>query len=261
MGETAPRPQGASAHATYVLAFDTANEVIAIGLGALHPESRTVELVASVEAEARRASNTQLLPRIDAALTESGVARKQIACVVVGRGPGSFTGVRIAMATAKGVASALEVPLIGVSSLDAVAWNAQADGVRGSLAVVADAMRKEVYPVRYALDDQGIERLEADRVVKVEAAADELSAADLPGLLVASMRTCSLRADRRWGSRSGRLRGAVFCWRCRRRGVRAMRIRSMRLRTIPRSRCRCTRVCPTLRKTSAFACPRTTRAI
>lgn len=185
MGETAPRPQGASAHATYVLAFDTANEVIAIGLGALHPESRTVELVASVEAEARRASNTQLLPRIDAALTESGVARKQIACVVVGRGPGSFTGVRIAMATAKGVASALEVPLIGVSSLDAVAWNAQADGVRGSLAVVADAMRKEVYPVRYALDDQGIERLEADRVVKVEAAADELSAADLPGLLVA----------------------------------------------------------------------------
>lgn len=185
MGEAAPRPQGASARATYVLAFDTANEVIAIGLGALHSESRTVELVASVEAEARRASNTQLLPRIDAALAEAGVSRKQIACVVVGRGPGSFTGVRIAMATAKGVASALEVPLIGVSSLDAVAWNAQADGARGALAVVADAMRKEVYPVRYTLNEQGIERLEADRVVKVEAAAEELTAAGLSNLLIA----------------------------------------------------------------------------
>ena len=115
------RPEGASERARYVLAFDTANEIIAIGLGVLHASSRMIELTASVEAEARRASNTQLLPRIDAALAEHGVAREDIACVAVGRGPGSFTGVRIAMATAKGIASALEVPLVGVSSLDAVA--------------------------------------------------------------------------------------------------------------------------------------------
>ena len=160
----------------YVLAFDTANEVIAIGLGALQGESRTVEVVASVEASAHRASNTQLLPRIDALLAEQGVARGELACIVVGRGPGSFTGVRIAMATAKGVASALGVGLVGVSSLDAVAWNAQAAGVRGPLAVVADAMRKEVYPVRYQLTGEGVCRLGADRVVKAEAAAAELAA-------------------------------------------------------------------------------------
>ena len=159
-----------------MLAFDTANEIIAIGLGVLHASSRMIELTASVEAEARRASNTQLLPRIDAALAEHGVAREDIACVAVGRGPGSFTGVRIAMATAKGIASALEVPLVGVSSLDAVAWNAWAAGERGPLSVVADAMRKEVYPVRYLLNDTGIERLEADRVVKAEDAARELAA-------------------------------------------------------------------------------------
>ena len=162
------RPEGASERARYVLAFDTANEIIAIGLGVLHASSRMIELTASVEAEARRASNTQLLPRIDAALAEHGVAREDIACVAVGRGPGSFTGVRIAMATAKGIASALEVPLVGVSSLDAVAWNAWAAGERGPLSVVADAMRKEVNPVRYLLNDTGIERLEADRVVKAE---------------------------------------------------------------------------------------------
>ena len=170
------RPEGASERARYVLAFDTANEIIAIGLGVLHASSRMIELTASVEAEARRASNTQLLPRIDAALAEHGMAREDIACVAVGRGPGSFTGVRIAMATAKGIASALEVPLVGVSSLDAVAWNAWAAGERGPLSVVADAMRKEVYPVRYLLNDTGIERLEADRVVKAEDAARELAA-------------------------------------------------------------------------------------
>ena len=176
------RPEGASERARYVLAFDTANEIIDIGLGVLHASSRMIELTASVEAEARRASNTQLLPRIDAALAEHGVAREDIACVAVGRGPGSFTGVRIAMATAKGIASALEVPLVGVSSLDAVAWNAWAAGERGPLSVVADAMRKEVYPVRYLLNDTGIERLEADRVVKAEDAARELAAeGDLSG--------------------------------------------------------------------------------
>lgn len=158
------------------LAFDTANEVIAVGLGALEREGCTVRAEASAQVEARRASNTQLLPRIDALLDGAGAARADLACVCVGRGPGSFTGVRIAMATAKGIASALGVPLVGASSLDAVAWEAWASGVRGPLAVVADAMRKEVYPVRYALDDAGAHRLTADRVVKAEAAAAELAA-------------------------------------------------------------------------------------
>ena len=150
----------------YVLAFDTANEVISIGVGALHPESETIESVASVEVRAHRASNTQLLPHIDELLAEHSIARGDIACVACGRGPGSFTGVRIAMATAKGVASALGVGLVGFSTLDAVAWNVWAAGVRGSLLVAADAMRKEVYPVSYVLDESGAHRLEADRVIK-----------------------------------------------------------------------------------------------
>ena len=169
--------------APYVLAFDTANEVIALGLGRLlaqvmpGEDAPTVDVVLSLEVEARRASNTQLLPRIDAALAAQGVEKSEIACVVCGRGPGSFTGVRIALATAKGMASALGVPLVGVSSLDAVAWGAWHAGVRGPVLVVADAMRKEVYPVRFAVSDAGIDRLEADRVVRAVAAAEELCAA------------------------------------------------------------------------------------
>ena len=152
--------------ARYVLAFDTANEVISIGVGALCPDSKTIESVASVEVRVHRASNTQLLPHVDELLAEHGIARGDIACVACGRGPGSFTGVRIAMATAKGVASALGVGLVGFSTLDAVAWNVWAAGVRGSLLVAADAMRKEVYPVRYNVDDLGVRRQEADRVIK-----------------------------------------------------------------------------------------------
>ena len=162
----------------YALAFDTANEVIAIGVGVLNAEARAIELVAHAEIEARRQSNTQLIPRIDALLAENGIAHGDIACVCVGRGPGSFTGVRIAMATAKGIASALEVGLVGVSSLDAVAWGVWESGARGEVAVVADAMRKEVYPVRYLVDDAGAHRLEADRVVKADLAAEELVECD-----------------------------------------------------------------------------------
>ena len=133
---------------TYILAFDTANEVIALGLGILRSETRSVECVASRRIPAHRASNTQLLPAIQELLNEAGVSRDGIACVACGRGPGSFTGVRICIASAKGVAQALRVPLVGVSTLDAIAWQLQAAGHRGRALVLADAMRKEVYPVR-----------------------------------------------------------------------------------------------------------------
>ena len=161
---------------SFVLALDTSNEVIALGLGLLDADRSAVTVVASAEVEARRASNTQLVPRIDRLCAEAGAARDEIACVAVGRGPGSFTGVRIALATAKGIASALGVALVGVSSLDAVAWGLWDAGLRGTGAVVADAMRREVYPVRFSLTDGGAVRLTADRVVKAAEAAEELAA-------------------------------------------------------------------------------------
>lgn len=162
-------------NSSYLLVFDTANEVIALGLGKLHVEERVVEMVATREIAAHRASNTQLLTQIDELLSQEKVERKDIACISCGRGPGSFTGVRICMATAKGIASALEVPLLGISTLDSVAWRVWDEGVRGQGMVIGDAMRKEVYPVRYNLDDQGVQRLDADNVIK----ADDLAAQNL----------------------------------------------------------------------------------
>lgn len=150
----------------FVLAFDTANEMISVGLGRLDRKTCSIELVASKETEAFRASNVKLLPEIDALLCETGISRDDVACVVCGRGPGSFTGVRICMASAKGIAIGLGVALFGVSTADAQAWQQWDTGVRGSVVVLGDAMRKEVYPVRYVLSDSGIDRLNSDFVMK-----------------------------------------------------------------------------------------------
>ena len=159
----------------YILAFDTANEVIAVGIGKLDRTTQTIQVRASIEVPAFRASNTKLIFQIDAALEAAQVAKGEIACVVCGRGPGSFTGVRICVATAKGIALGLGVPLFGVSTLDAQAWDQWMHGVRGDLVVLGDAMRKEVYPARYTLDDAGITRLNADFVIKAQAACEWLS--------------------------------------------------------------------------------------
>jgi N6-L-threonylcarbamoyladenine synthase len=111
------------------------------------------------------------MPAIDALLKAHGLPKERVACVVCGLGPGSFTGVRIGVATAKGLARGLRVPLFGVSTLDAVAWGAWLAGVRGAVGVVADAMRGEVYPARFALDGTGATRLDPHTVAK----ADELA--------------------------------------------------------------------------------------
>ena len=153
----------------YVVAFDTANEMISLGLGRLDRAEKRIECVASAEVGAFRASNVRLLPEIDDLLKRVGVGRSEVACVVCGRGPGSFTGVRICLASAKGVAIGLDVPLFGVSTSDAQAWQQWGNGVRGTVIVLGDAMRKEVYPVRYRLTDQGIERLNSDTVMKAAA--------------------------------------------------------------------------------------------
>ncbi len=160
----------------FILAFDTSNETVSVALGVLCERERSVRLVAGRRIPAHRASNTLLLPSLDELLREHGVQKSQVAAVACGRGPGSFTGVRICMATAKGMASAWEVPLIGVSTPDALAWELWEAGQRGRVLVLADAMRKEVYPVHYAISDGGIERLNADKVVKAEAYAQELEA-------------------------------------------------------------------------------------
>lgn len=153
------------------LVFDTSNEVVACGIGRVHEGS--IELIAEKNIEAHRASNTKLLIVVNELFEEASLTAQNIALVGVGQGPGSFTGVRIAMATAKGIAQSLGVSLIGISTLASIAWNAWRSGIRGRLLVVGDAMRKEIYPAYFTLDAHGVTRLTQDRVVKAQAFAKE----------------------------------------------------------------------------------------
>lgn len=155
----------------YILAFDTANESICVSLDKISWNEVTYH--AGFEGKAHRASNQMLLPEIDKLMEKSKIGREQLGSICVGRGPGSFTGVRIALATAKGIATALQLPIVGINTLEAVAWRAWAAGTRGHIFVVADAMRQEIYPFLCESTEDGIKRLSPDKVLKAEKCAEE----------------------------------------------------------------------------------------
>ena len=153
-----------------VLAFDSSTTQLACALARV--DDGGYEMIGSADGPAPRRANTELVTRVDRLLNDSGIAREQIDRVVCGRGPGSFTGVRIGISTAKGIACGLHVPAHGVSTLDALAWRVHRSGYRGDLGVIGDAMRGEVYPVDYRLDDAGPHRLAADVVSKAGPVSD-----------------------------------------------------------------------------------------
>lgn len=167
-----------------VLAFDTATETIAIGVGARH--AKAVSPIGSLDFEASRAAMSGLLPAVAGLLQRLCLSSGDVSSVVVGRGPGSFTGVRIGVATAKGIAHGLGAPLFGVGTLDAIAWGVP-DGFAGTLGVIGDAMRSEVYPALFDIsegaDGRLVHRRAPDHVARPEDAARGWAALGEPVLL------------------------------------------------------------------------------
>lgn len=156
-----------------VVALDTSTDMLACAASWIDVQTGETRLV-SGDHLCRRHANVELVNTVDGVLDQAGLDRSDVGCYVVGRGPGSFTGVRIGISTAKGLARGANVPLLGVSTLDACAWTAWKAGVRGKLGILADAMRGEVYPALYVLVDEGPERqFERERVVKAAVALDE----------------------------------------------------------------------------------------
>ena len=156
-----------------VVALDTSTDMLACAARWIDGQTGETKLV-SGDHMCRRHANVELVNTVDGVLAQAGLDRSDVGCYVVGRGPGSFTGVRIGISTAKGLARGANVPLLGVSTLDACAWTAWKAGVRGKLGILADAMRGEVYPALYMLVDEGPERqFEREHVVKAAVALDE----------------------------------------------------------------------------------------
>ena len=146
-----------------LLALDTSTDMLACAVTRV--QDGTAKVLATGDHLCRRHANEELVNTALKALGQVGLGMADVDGVLVGRGPGSFTGVRIGIATAKGLACALRKPLYGASTLDAVAWVAWDAGVRGKLAVANDAMRGEVYPGIYVLDDAGAHRTFASETV------------------------------------------------------------------------------------------------
>lgn len=145
---------------TLYLALDTSTEELAVGLGIFTPEG--VHLIGEVNLDVPRASLTHLVPSIHRLVGSADLEVRDISAVIVGRGPGSFTGVRIGVAAAKGIAQGLGAPLYGVGTLDAIAERfAGRDGLVG---IVGDAMRREVYPALFRCSEEGVRRLTPDEV-------------------------------------------------------------------------------------------------
>ena len=140
-----------------VLAVDTSTPAVTAGLVELDASGHRV--VASRLTVDARAHAELLTPHVMECFAESGLRPADLGAVVVGTGPGPFTGLRVGMATAAAFADALGVPVHGVCSLDAIAREVGADR---ELLVVTDARRREVYWARY----RNGERIEGPAVDK-----------------------------------------------------------------------------------------------
>lgn len=159
-----------------LLALDTATRHATV---ALLDESAALSLR---EREREVTTHSEgLLTMVDELLAEAGLAVRELDAIVVGLGPGSFTGLRIGLATAKGLCLASRRPLVGLSSLGPLAA-AVAEALPGDArltCVVLDARRGEVFSQRY----RGEQALEPERLCRPEALAAELAASPEPLLL------------------------------------------------------------------------------
>ncbi|MDS1112352.1 tRNA (adenosine(37)-N6)-threonylcarbamoyltransferase complex dimerization subunit type 1 TsaB [Gordonia westfalica] len=156
-----------------VLAIDTATDSVVTGVVEL-----TGETIADVRVLAERVvtdhrRHAELLTTLIAeCLAESGISRDALSAVVVGCGPGPFTGLRVGMATGAAFADALGIPAYGVCSLDALALETIPPAASPDVLVVTDARRREVY---WALYRDGA-RLRGPEVTAPATVAEELSA-------------------------------------------------------------------------------------
>lgn len=148
-----------------VLALDTSTSVGSVAVG------EGDRLLAEVLLTVGSGHSSALLPAVDRALRSAGLAPADLAAVVVGGGPGSFTGVRIAAATAKGIVHAAGIPLFAYSSLLAAA--AGCWGADRPVCALFDARRRDVYAACYRFG-AGVEEVMAPEALVLDEVLDRV---------------------------------------------------------------------------------------
>jgi tRNA threonylcarbamoyl adenosine modification protein YeaZ len=181
--------------AVLVLALDTATPAITAGVAEL-TGAGVVARSTRVTSDARQHAEL-LMPGVQAACADARVTLRELAAVVVGVGPGPFTGLRVGMVTAAALGDALRIPVHGVGTLDAIARDALRASPGGPFLVVTDARRREVYWAGYDAHGRRVDgpHVSAPAVVRdrqpgaVAAAGGSAAVTGLP-LLATAGRNC-----------------------------------------------------------------------
>ena len=148
-----------------ILAVDTATEACSAAL-------LVGDKLFSRWEEAPRDHTRKILPMVQAVLEDAGISLSDLDAIAFGRGPGSFTGVRIGISVAQGLAFGAGVPMIGISTLAAMAQGAyRLDGAEQVLTAI-DARMNEVYFGRYELIDGRMQLVGAEVVSEPAALVD-----------------------------------------------------------------------------------------
>jgi len=142
---------------SYILHLETATKVCSVAL------SKNGELCATKElAEDGYSHGENLTLFIEDVLTQEGINPNDLSAVSVASGPGSYTGLRIGTATAKGLCYALEIPLIAIDALTSLCEQARLLHPTGNLCAVIDARRMEVYNLFLDATNAPLKEISAD---------------------------------------------------------------------------------------------------
>lgn len=152
------------------LAIDTSNQTLAVAV------VDGQEVLGQSQTMAIKNHSTALMPAIDGLMQAVGMAPKELEQIVVAKGPGSYTGLRIGVTTAKTLAQTLNIPLIGVSSLKAVAANCV--GVSQVIVPLFDARRQNVYAGAYQWHNGNLETRIKDQHISLSELLTQLKAVD-----------------------------------------------------------------------------------
>src|SRR5690625_3381993 len=128
-----------------ILAIDTSNHVLGVAI------TKENELLAELVTNIKKDHSSRLMPAIVELMTETEMTPEQLDKIVVAHGPGSYTGARIGVTTAKTMAWSLEIPIYTVSSLGILALNAKF--FNGLICPFFDARRKTVFTGLYKWED------------------------------------------------------------------------------------------------------------
>ncbi len=159
-----------------ILAFETSAKAVSVAL------QEDQKLLAECYQNTGLTHSQTLMVMAQDLLKQCGLAACDVDALAVAQGPGSFTGVRIGVAAAKGFAWGLELPLVGVSTLEAMA---EALGAwQGYVCPVMDARRSQVYNALFRVERGCPERMVPDRAIALEDLQKELAALEGPIFLV-----------------------------------------------------------------------------